>query len=108
VAACLERRGAKIGCQMDPMEGGGALRVLYIGRDGDLSGREGAKRWRPVVALNPSVSRIETTPRGGEPVGRDRERKRRRRGGSSRVAGGARHSGGGNRRLQRWRTGGLG
>jgi hypothetical protein len=61
-----------------------------------------------VVALNPSVSHIETAPRGGEPVGRDRERKRRRRGGSSRVAGGARHSGGGNRRLQRWRTGGLG
>jgi hypothetical protein len=45
VAACLERRGAKIGCQMDPMEVGGALRVLYIGRDSDLSSREGAQRW---------------------------------------------------------------
>jgi hypothetical protein len=34
-AARLERREAKIGCQMESVEGGSALRVLYIGRGGE-------------------------------------------------------------------------
>jgi hypothetical protein len=37
----LERREAKIGCQMEPVEGAGALRALYIGWGGERRADEG-------------------------------------------------------------------
>jgi hypothetical protein len=61
---------------------------------------EEGRRQRPVVALNSlisMVSRLETTPRGGERRGWHRETKRSRCGGWSEAVGGTWHGGGGGR-----------